>query len=157
MRQDKINKVVAQPKLHFSRCMAGHRVLLPHIWPSISHLTYPGQYVHLQNLQVLHHVDLQALLEDVWQHDMTFRRNHSRHHHSGWKLGLHDFWNILRAHRQPTIVLVVYCLILTKIFLVREEPNHVALQRMFEFVEKFLTVLQSLLGLWLSVIFFFIL
>ena len=43
------------------------------------------------------------------------------------------------------VVLAVYHLILAKILLIREEPNHVMLQRMFELVEKFLTVLQSLL------------
>ena len=86
-----MNEVVAQRKLRFSPCIAGHKVLLPHIWSSSSHLTYPEQYVHLQNLHVLHHVDLQALLEDVWRYDVTFIQNHSKHHHSGWKLGLHDF------------------------------------------------------------------
>ena len=48
VKRDKINEVVAQPKLRFSRCMARLRVLFPHVWPFSSHLTYPGQFVHLK-------------------------------------------------------------------------------------------------------------
>ena len=98
--------------------MGWRRVLLPDIWPAISHRLDPGLDHSCQNIPVDLLVDLEADIKDVRGHDMALTADHPKDHDVDGELGLHDPGHVLWRDSKPAVVLLIDGLVLAKILLI---------------------------------------
>ena len=136
-------KIRRQPFMTFPRGVAGGRILLPYILPTIGYTCYTGFNYSDQQLHVGIRVQPETLFEKMRRNHITLKDT-SKNHHSLGKFSLHDTRSVLWTVCKPSIILRVALLILAKVFLMGKEPDCLWLDRMFHFTEKFLSLCQTI-------------
>lgn len=107
-------------------------------WNTCRQLLWPKAW--RQNVSVHILVQSQPLFKDVWRHNISATAHYTEDHYVERKLCFHYSGYIFGTISQPSVVLTAESLILAKVFPVRRKSQHVCLQKMFNFVQKFLAL-----------------